>query len=203
VKLTNDGTTIFACNRFTDDLTIVTTSNDNVDIRSLNEADPSTPGTPKYGPYGLAVDSRDSLLYVACLDSNANQVRVWDIAAGAVVDSIIIPFDKSQEGPGKFAGPTLMDMTSDDSQLWVTTQWGNSVVVIDPPTKQVLADITFGTPLAFGVNISDDDSRAYVACANAPGELGRVYVINTETFAKVDSLLVGKNSYMAHYHREH
>ncbi|MCM2272465.1 MAG: hypothetical protein NDJ18_07935, partial [candidate division Zixibacteria bacterium] len=82
-------------------------------------------------------------------------------------------------------------------------QWGNSVVVIDPATKVVLANIPFGTPLSFGVNISDDDSRAYVACANAPGERGRVYVIDTQSFNKVDSLLVGKNPYMAHYHAGH
>ncbi|MCM2272051.1 MAG: YncE family protein [candidate division Zixibacteria bacterium] len=203
VKVTNDGSKVYACNRFTDDLTIVTTSNDNVEIKSLNEADPSTPGIPKYGPYGLAIDSKDSLLYIACLDSNANQVRVWDIAADSVVDSIMIPFDNSRQAGGNFAGPTLMDLTSDDSQLWVTTQWGNSVVVIDPTTKAVLANIPFGTPMSFGVNISDDDSRAYVACVNVPGERGRVYVIDTQTFNKVDSLLVGKNPYMAHYHAGH
>jgi DNA-binding beta-propeller fold protein YncE len=203
VKATNDGSKVIACNRFTDDLTIVTTSNDNVEIRSLNEANPSTPGTPKYGPYGLAIDTKDSLLYIACLDSNANQVRVWDIASEAIVDSIMIPFDRSQEAAGKFAGPTLMDMTSNDAQLWVTTQWGNSVVVINPTTKQILADIPFGTPLAFGVNISDDDSRAYIACAGAPGENGRVYIIDTQTFTKVDSLLVGRNPFMAHYHALH
>lgn len=203
VKVTNDGSKVYACNRFTDDLTILTTANDNIEIKSLNESDPSTPGSPKYGPYGLAVDSKDSLLYIACLDSNANQVRVWDIAADSVVDSIIIPFDNSQQAAGKFAGPTLMDITSDDAQLWVTTQWGNSVVVIDPSTKAVLANIRFGTPLSFGVNISDDDRRAYVACANVLGERGRVYIIDTQTFIKVDSLLVGQNPYMAHYHSLH
>ncbi len=35
VKVTNDGSKVYACNRFTDDLTIVTTSNDNVEIKSL------------------------------------------------------------------------------------------------------------------------------------------------------------------------
>lgn len=203
VKISNDGARIFACNRFTDDLTIVTTVNDDVYIRPLNDADPSTPGSQKYGPYGLAVDSKDSLLYIACLDSLADQVRVYDIAADSIVDSIMIPFDHSHEGASKSAGPTLMDMTSDDNQLWVTTQWGNSVVVIDPHTKTVLANIPFSTPLAFGVNISDDNTRAYVACANESDQRGRVYVINTGTFQKIDSLLVGKNPYMAHYHSPH
>ncbi|MBK7142364.1 MAG: beta-propeller fold lactonase family protein [bacterium] len=203
VKISNDGARVFACNRFTDNLTIITTVNDDVYIRPLNDADPSVPGSPKYGPYGLVVDTKDSLLYIACLDSLADQVRVYDIEADSIVDSIMIPFSKTAEGPGKFAGPTLMDMTSDDSQLWVTTQWGNSVVVIDPQTKAVLANIPFSTPLAFGVNISDDDSRAYVACANEPDQRGRVYVINTTTFQKVDSILVGKNSFMAHYHAHH
>ncbi len=203
VKISNDGARIFACNRFTDDLTIITTVNDDVYIRPLNDSDPSTPGSPKYGPYGLAIDSKDSLVYIACLDSLADQVRVYDIAKDSIVDSIMIPFDKSQEGASKSAGPTLMDMTSDDSQLWVTTQWGNSVVVINPQTKAVLANISFATPLAFGVNISDDDSRAYVACANELDQQGRVYIINTQNFQKVDSLLVGRNPYMAHFHGHH
>lgn len=203
IKVSNDGARIFACNRFTDDLTVVTTVNDDVYIRPLNDADPSVPGSPKYGPYGLAIDSKDSLLYIACLDSLADQVRVYDIAKDSIVDSIMIPFDKSQEGASKSAGPTLMDITSNDSQLWVTTQWGNSVVVINPQTKAVLANIHFSTPLAFGVNISDDDSRAYVACANQPDQQGRVYVINTQTFQKIDSILVGRNPYMAHYHGHH
>lgn len=203
VKISNDGARIFACNRFTDDLTIITTVNDDVYIRPLNDNDPSIPGSAKYGPYGLAVDSKDSLLYIACLDSLADQVRVYDIAKDSIVDSIMIPFSKAEEGSGKFAGPTLMDMTSDDSQLWVTTQWGNSVVVINPQTKAVLANISFATPLAFGVNISDDDSRAYIACANGFDQQGRVYIINTQTFQKVDSLLAGKNPYMAHFHGPH
>jgi DNA-binding beta-propeller fold protein YncE len=76
-------------------------------------------------------------------------------------------------------------------------------VVIDPHTKAVLANIPFATPLTFGVNISDDNTRAYVACANEQDQRGRVYVIDTGTFKKIDSLLVGKNPYMAHYHSPH
>lgn len=203
VKVSHDGSTVVACNRFTDDLTIVNTTNDQVEIVSLNETDPSLPGQPKYGPYGVVFDSQDSLVYVACLDSNANQIRVFDLAARAVVDSILIPFDNSQQGPGKFAGPTLMALKNDDTQLWVTTYWGNSVVVVNPSTKAVLADIPFATPSPFGVHLSDDESRAYVACANAPNENGRIYIINTQNFQKVDSLTVGRNPFMVHYHASH
>ena len=87
--------------------------------------------------------------------------------------------------------------------FWATLKADAVVSVINPQTKAVLANIRFATPLAFGVNISDDDSRAYVACANELGERGRVYIINTQNFQKVDSLLVGKNPYMAHFHGPH
>lgn len=203
VKISHDGSTVVACNRFTDDLTIVNTATDQVDIVSLNESDPSLPGQPKYGPYGVVIDANDSLVYVACLDSNANQVRVFDLAAKAVVDSIMIPFDNSQQGPGKFAGPTLLAMTEDNSQLWVSTYWGNSVVVVNPATKAVLANIPFATPSPFGVHLSDDQTRAYVACANAPNQRGRIYIINTLNLQKVDSIEAGRNPYMVHFHASH
>ncbi|MFZ1683666.1 MAG: beta-propeller fold lactonase family protein, partial [Candidatus Zixiibacteriota bacterium] len=202
IKITHDGTRVIACNRFTDDITIVNVSNDSVDRVSLNEADPSLPGKPKYGPYGIAITSTDSLAYVACLDSNSHQVRVYDITRDSVVDSIMVPVTATNN-PSLPAGPCLMALSGDNQVLWITTYWGNTVVAVNPITKQILAEIPFSTGLAFGVSLSDDNTRAYVACANAPGATGMVYIINTANYEKIDSLSVGKNSYMVHYHPVH
>jgi DNA-binding beta-propeller fold protein YncE len=59
----------------------------------------------------------------------------------------------------------------------------------------VVADIPLKIPNPFGINISDDGSRVYVACINKPGDHGRVYIIDGENLVKIDSIDVGKQSY--------
>jgi DNA-binding beta-propeller fold protein YncE len=190
VKMTSDGSLIIACNMNTDDLTLVYTGADTVAFVNI---DPDSvygiQGMPKYGPHGVAIDHRDSLAYIACM--MGFQVRVLDIKARRIVDSIPIPV----HAHGHLAGPTLLAISPDDEVIYVTTGGGNSVVIVHLPTKTILADLHLAAPNPFGITITDDGSRVYVACANRPPAKGRIYVIDGEAFAKVDSLDVGRESF--------
>lgn len=188
LKITSDGAWLVACNSNTDDLTLIELSTGNV---SRVEVGPN-PGIgtgANYGPWGVAIDHRDSLAFISCMWSK--DVRILDIAAGVILDSIPVPVDSA----GLVPGPTLLVVSPDDKVVFVTTQNGNSVVAIDVSTKDTLADIPLGIPNPFGITMSDDGSRVYVACINTPGSQGWVYSIDGNSYAKVDSIAVGTNSF--------
>lgn len=187
VKITSDGAVVIACNMMSDDLTLIYTEADTVTFVPMSTG---LPGTPlACGPYGLVIDHRDSLVFVACMQGL--QMRVFDLAARTMVDQFDIPVDTA----GKIlAGPTLMAVSPDNDVVWITTQSGNSVVAIRCSTRQILADVPLGTPNPFGITMSDDGSRIYVACANTPFGMGQVYVLDGATYALVDSLSVGRES---------
>jgi DNA-binding beta-propeller fold protein YncE len=123
---------------------------------------------------------------------DALQVRWLDIDARTIVDSIDIPVDTVGT---IIAGPTLMAVSPDNDVVFVTTRQGNSVVVFRVSTKTILANIPLATPNPFGITMSDDGSRVYVACINTTFANGRVYVIDGNTYVKTDSLDVGRNSF--------
>jgi DNA-binding beta-propeller fold protein YncE len=190
IKITGDGSVVVACNRNTDDLTLIYPDADTLTFVAISSAGPSLPGQQIYGPFGVAIDHRDSLAFIACMD--ALQVRWLDIDARTIVDSIDIPVDTVGT---IIAGPTLMAVSPDNDVVFVTTRQGNSVVVFRVSTKTILANIPLATPNPFGITMSDDGSRVYVACINTTFANGRVYVIDGNTYVKTDSLDVGRNSF--------
>lgn len=199
VKITSDGSKIVACNMNSDDLTIVYPDADTVAFVNI-DADSSygVSMDPKYGPHGIVIDHADSLAYIACMMKH--QVRVLDLAQMRVVDSIAIPIHHSQ---GHLVGPTLLVLSPDDHVGYVTTSGGNSMVAFDTRTKAILADITFETPYSFGITISNDGSRVYVACVGQPLDHGRIYIIDTDSLEKTDSLDVGRESFGVAWRPEH
>jgi DNA-binding beta-propeller fold protein YncE len=187
VKITSDGSVVIACNMMDDDLTLIYPDADTVTFVPMSQGLPGSP--PACGPYGLAIDHADSLAFVACMEGL--QMRVFDIAARTMVDVFDIPVDTA----GKIlAGPTLLAVSPDNDVVWITTQSGNSVVALRRSTRQILANVVLGTPNPFGITMSDDGSRVYVACAGTPATRGRVYVFDTAPLRPVDSLAVGKES---------
>ncbi len=189
IKITSDGKVVIACNRNTDDLTLIYTDVDSLTFVAVG-AQPSLPGQQIYGPFGVAIDHKDSLAFIACMD--ALQVRWLDIATRTIVDSIAIPVNTAGT---LIAGPTLMAVSPDDDVVFVSTRQGNSVVVFRVSTKTILADIPLETPSPFGITMSDDGSRVYVACINKTMQPGRVYVIDGHSYVKTDSIDVGRNSF--------
>ncbi|MEE8404621.1 MAG: hypothetical protein V3S17_04455, partial [candidate division Zixibacteria bacterium] len=188
VKITFDGSVIVACNRKSDDVTLIYTDADTVTFIPM-DTNNIRPNPTVYEPFGVIIDSNDSLAYIACV--KARQVRVLDIAARKIVDSVDIPVGVSSP----LAGPTLLAISPNNEVVFVTTQIGNSVVAFNTSTGNILADIPFSTPSPFGICMSDDGSRVYVACIGLTDGNGRVYVIDGATYAKVDSIDVGELSY--------
>ncbi len=197
LMFTSDYSKLVACSRNTDDVTIVDFPSGSVDIIPL-DTNNVRPNPPAYGPYGIHIDHNDSLAYITCLFGG--QVKVFDLFARKVVDSIIIPVVAAGGCSGP-AGPTLLAISHDDSKIFVTTQCGNSLVVARTSDGQILEDIPFSIERPFGVKMNHDGSRVYVACANVQGQPGRVYVIDGINLVKLDSIDVGLNSFGLYWHQ--
>ena len=192
IKITSDGSVVVACNMNSDDVTLVYAGPDTVTFVPLDTMNMSGHA---YMPYGVIIDHKDSLAYIACMEKM--QVKVLDIAARQFVDSVDIPI--SVMAP--LAGPTLMAISPDDNVVYVTTQVGNSVVAFSTLTDSILADIKFDVPNPFGITISDDGARIYVACVGTPATNGRIYVIDGNSLSIVGHIDVGKQSFGLVWHR--
>ena len=91
--------------------------------------------------------------------------------------------------------PRFAEWTSDDAEIWVSSEIGGTVSVIDNATRQIKHKIDFeiaGVPeeaiQPVGVRITDDRRWAFVAL----GPANRVAVVDAKTFEVEDYLLVGQ-----------
>ncbi len=192
LKITHDGKIVIAASLNSDNVTFIYTDADSVHLFSL-DADPENfyepSGNSYYGPYGVNTNHANTEAYAACL--HAKQLRIIDISQRRVVDSVMIPVTATIQP----AGPTLMAVTPDDHYLYVATQYGNTVVVVDLTTRSVVKELTSPTNRPFGATVSGDGSRVYVACVNDMNQRGSVLVIDTATQEIVNTIPVGRNSF--------
>jgi PQQ-dependent catabolism-associated beta-propeller protein len=93
------------------------------------------------------------------------------------------------------ARPRFAAFKRDGSELWVSSEIGGTVSVIDPVKHEVTAKITFEIPglrkeaiQAVGINITNDGRIAFVAL----GPANRVAVIDGATHVVQKYLLVGQ-----------
>ena len=91
--------------------------------------------------------------------------------------------------------PRFAQFTEDGSQLWVSSEIGGNVAVIDPVTRKIVQKITFEVPgvtlealQPVGVRVTKDGKTAFVAL----GPANRVAVVNAKTFEVEKYLLVGQ-----------
>ena len=91
--------------------------------------------------------------------------------------------------------PRVAEFTADGSQLWVSSEIGGTVAVIDPKTHKIVKKISFdiaGIPnealQPVGVRITKDGAKAFIAL----GPANRVAVVNAKTFEVEKYLLVGQ-----------
>lgn len=186
---TPDGSVIVACNLRSDDVTMLYTGADTVTFVPIDPDEYSDPDHPRYGPYCIGMAPDGARAYITCL--YAHQVRVLDIAARRIVDSVLIPIT-----PGiSTSGPAMAHVSHDGKHLYLSTKWGNSIVAVDLQTRQVAAVIPTAIGHTFGLAISGDDQRVYVAASGTPPAHGWVYEIDTATRAKIDSVEVGTDSW--------
>jgi len=193
LRISSDGRLIVAGNFGADNVTMVYPEDDSVYFVDLDPGNPVPTGSPRLGPYGVAIDHNDSLAYIACRLSN--EIRVLDLTTREIVDSIPIPIQSSNSN----AGPTLMALSPDNDLLYITTQLENTVALLRISTRRVIAQLELGVMRPFGIVMTPDGSRYYVTCVNSlnPTEdrQGRVYVIDGATHDVVDSVDVGNNCF--------
>jgi PQQ-dependent catabolism-associated beta-propeller protein len=91
--------------------------------------------------------------------------------------------------------PRVAQFTDDGKQVWVSSEIGGTVSVIDAATRQIIKKISFEIPgihkesiQPVGIRISDDGKQAFVAL----GPAARVAVIDTATLSVEKYLLVGQ-----------
>jgi DNA-binding beta-propeller fold protein YncE len=189
LQSTADGRVIVACNLRSDDLTLVYTDEDTVAFVPIDPDQPSDPQNPRYGPYCVAVDHHLQKAYISCL--YANQVRILDIYSRQIVDSIAIPVTQGTS----VSGPAMIHHSHNGNFLVLTTRWGNTVVVVDLIQHRAVAEIPIGAGHPFGIAMSDDDSRIYVAASGQPPQHGYTYEIDATKFNIIDSVEVGVDSW--------
>jgi PQQ-dependent catabolism-associated beta-propeller protein len=93
------------------------------------------------------------------------------------------------------ARPRIAEFSPDGKRLWVSSEVGGTVSVIDPATRQIIKKIGFQIPgitkeaiQPVGVRLTKGGKRAFVAL----GPANRVAVINAETMEVGKYLLVGQ-----------
>ena len=93
------------------------------------------------------------------------------------------------------ARPRVAIYNKAGTQLWVSSEIGGTVTVINPADRKIIGKINFAIPGIYkeaiqpvGVRITKDDKKAFVALWPA----NRVAVVNTETLKVEKYLLVGQ-----------
>jgi len=93
------------------------------------------------------------------------------------------------------ARPRIAEFSPDGKKLWVSSEVGGTVSVIDPVGRRVIKKIGFSIPSMtkeaiqpVGVRLTRDGKKAFVAL----GPANRVAVINAETMEVEKYLLVGQ-----------
>jgi PQQ-dependent catabolism-associated beta-propeller protein len=91
--------------------------------------------------------------------------------------------------------PRYAEFTADGSQLWVSSEIGGTVAVIDPGSREIIKKFTFEVPgvtqealQPVGIRITKDGSTAFVAL----GPSNRVAVIDAKSLELKKYLLVGQ-----------
>jgi PQQ-dependent catabolism-associated beta-propeller protein len=113
-----------------------------------------------------------------------NMAHFIDTATRQVVASVLVD-----------SRPRFAEFKHDGSELWVSSEIGGTVSIIDPVKHVVTGKVTFSIPglrseaiQAVGIGITKDDKTAFVAL----GPANRVAIVDTATRAVVKYLLVGQ-----------
>jgi PQQ-dependent catabolism-associated beta-propeller protein len=93
------------------------------------------------------------------------------------------------------ARPRFAEFKHDGSELWVSSEIGGTVSIVDPAKHAVTGKITFNIPglrseaiQAVGIGITKDDKTAFVAL----GPANRVAIVDATTHTVTKYLLVGQ-----------
>lgn len=200
IDMTQDGETVVLVNTGSDELTYYYPNGDpedNVFNVKLDPSDPAPLGQPALSPYCIAIADDDSLAYVCCRKTKwpgQSAIFVVDIVNRQTVDTMFIPFT-NRSGAGSNYQMGLCQLIDDDRYLAVTTQDGNSLVLVDLSDGS-FEEVIFGNNIAFGVAANSDEDYIYVTVNNGnvnPQVPGWVYEVRRTggSLTVTDSVEVG------------
>jgi PQQ-dependent catabolism-associated beta-propeller protein len=113
-----------------------------------------------------------------------NMAHFIDTSTYKVVDSVLVD-----------ARPRYAEFSADGKFLWVSSEVGGTVSVIDAATRRIIKKIEFKIPgvpaeavQPVGIRLTRDGKRAFVAL----GPANRVAVVNAATYEVERYLLVGQ-----------
>jgi YVTN family beta-propeller protein len=147
-----------------------------------------------YGPYGVNFNQAGTKAVAACR-KGVDQIRIMDIANPTQIDSIVIPVMTESPANEATVGPTLMIQKPNSNVFFVTGLMDNRLYVVDIEALSVLDTIPFATSRPFTVDINSAGTRVYVSTTNTRPGLGRIYVLDAATYAKIDSVEVGSEPF--------
>ena len=133
-------------------------------------------------PEGMGI-SPDGAVLVNTSETT-NMAHFIDTTSHQVVGNVLVD-----------ARPRIAEFSTDGKTLWVSSEVGGTVSVIDPASRQIIKKIEFSIPgitkeaiQPVGIRLTKDGKRAFVAL----GPANRVAVVNAETFEVEKYLLVGQ-----------
>lgn len=157
VTLSADERYLYTMNAGSDDISKIDLTTKEVVLRIpvIPGSPPAPAGAAQHEPY-QSVIAPDGTMFVTCRKSG--QVRVVDLQAGRVVDSIVVG-----------ARPLIPALSPDGKELWVPNQGSNTVSIISTQTRQVIATIPGVASQPHGIRFTSDGRRAFVSCENQTG----------------------------------
>lgn len=211
IRISSDGQLIVSAGYSSDDITVINTTTGNLLPISLIDGDNIfNPTSNRYGGYGVLIDQTKSMAIVSCRKSVTldtvnvsplqvdtipqDQIRLVDLNNSTILDSILLVGSNTND-----TEPIYMALAPDNNILFVANNRDNSMSVVRLSTRDVIETIDFSVPKAFGITISDDGSRVYVGCTNTRPSSGMIYVIDGETYEKIDSIQVGSEPFGLQY----
>ncbi len=190
IRISDDGKYVVSAGFSSDDITVLNTETGNLlPISLLDGENIFNPNSNIYGGYGVLIDHNSDMAMVSCR-KNVDQIRIVDLNNSTIVDSIVLAGVHSADPE-----PIYMAISPDNNILFVANNKDATMSVIRLSTREVLQTVEFSTPKAFGITISDDGSRVYVGCTNSRPEKGMIYIIDGESYEKLDSLQAGSEPY--------
>ena len=128
-------------------------------------------------PYGIAVSQDGTRAYVTSFTRNAGALLALDVTNRKVIATI---------GIGNF--PAAVAYSPDESQVWATAFFDDSVYIIDTLTNTLSTRVT-GLFNPWGIAFNPNGTRAYVT--GATDSAGSLYVIDTSTYKVIATVGVG------------
>lgn len=181
VTLSPDETHVYTTNALGDEVAEIDTKTLEVTRRIpiVPDAPLGSGAKAKFEPYQSEITPDGRFLWLTC--RAGGEVRVVDLTAGRVVDSITVG-----------ATPLILKTTPNGKELWVPNRSANTVSVIDMTSRAVVATITGIETQPHAVAFTADGRTAFVSCENTTGNQhhptsgasrvpGKVYVVDVVT----------------------